>query len=102
LANRKHDIAQPNRIRRVSDGMAVASSASYFCEIGPDRGGAIFLKIFSKDSPVSSMPSFRAASINRSDSALSVNLGFGFALAFAFGFGACAVPMAPFNESFDR
>jgi hypothetical protein len=101
-ANRRHDIARPSRNRRGSDGKGIASSASYFCETGPDRGGAILLKISSKDSPVSSMPSFRAASINRSDSALSVNLGFGFAFTLVFGFWALAIQAAPFNESFDR
>jgi Transposase DDE domain group 1 len=45
-------------------------------------GGAIFVKARSNASPVSSMPSPRAASMNRSDCALSVNFGF-FALGFA-------------------
>ena len=42
-------------------------------------------------SPVCSMPSFRAASMNRSDWALSDSLGF-FGFGFAFGFAGWAIP----------
>src|SRR5450432_2807876 len=55
-------------------------------------GVTISLNVFSKGAPVSSTPSARAVSMNRSDCSLSVSLGFAF---FLFGVPAFAIwPLA--------
>ena len=59
-----------------------------------------FLNALSNLSPVSSTPKFRAASMNRSDWALSVDLGFCFA--FGFDFFAGAIPTPSLNSTASR
>jgi hypothetical protein len=69
----------------------------------PRFGGTSFVNARSKASPVSSMPAFRAASINRSDWAGSLRVIFGFSLRFGFALALGGFAIRPLtDESFDK
>ena len=63
-------------------------------------GGTILRNTRSNSSPVSSAPSFRAVSLNRSDCSALVIFRLGFR--FGGGFGSSAIPVRSLNESFGR
>jgi hypothetical protein len=80
--------------RKLLGDIQMAEESHLSCRFG----GAIFSNARSNASPLSSTPSFRAVSLNRSDCSAFVIFLVGFGVGFRFS----AIPVWSFNQSFDR